>query len=290
MSPKRFLPLTALAFLASLTPPARAFVTFSSFGPDHSYFDASITQNSSYDYGLYFTPAKTITLGSITFPIQIFNSPHGISFTVQLQANSATDTPGTSLATFNVPYAAAAGRGGLVTVTQPTPDVTLTAGVTYWLRNTVNSTSGAQAGNWYMNPIGLRNNYLWSSDHGATWQRFTPNNLSGAFEVAGYVPADVNDDGLINRDDYAALDRFAAKHPLTSTRATGDLNTDGLLDAADYAVLDTAYAAFVPQDAQSFIASHAARFGDDYLTSVPEPISLSLLLPALALKRRRPSS
>ncbi|HZZ44414.1 MAG TPA: autotransporter-associated beta strand repeat-containing protein [Tepidisphaeraceae bacterium] len=94
---------------------------------------------------------------------------------------------------------------------------------------------------------------------------------------------DMNFDGKIDADDYALLDRDAAKNGLGSaaTWTTGDFNYDGLLTSADYMLIDKAFALQSGGLSPSFLAQREAEFGDAYVSqlvaSVPEPTSLSLI-------------
>jgi len=88
------------------------------------------------------------------------------------------------------------------------------------------------------------------------------------------LPGDANQNGRIDADDFAAIDRGGARH-LTGW-SNGDFNDDGTVNAADYTII---YNSFVTQNgyAPSFMPSFA----------VPEPSLAMLALPALAVLARR---
>ena len=88
---------------------------------------------------------------------------------------------------------------------------------------------------------------------------------------------DGNLDGIINFDDYAAMDAAFFNQIPNLGWATGDINFDGVINFDDYAVVDQA---FFNQGAP---LSHAE------LSTVPEPAALTLLYATalLALAARR---
>jgi hypothetical protein len=105
------------------------------------------------------------------------------------------------------------------------------------------------------------------------------------------IPGDATGDMLIDRDDYAAVDRGFAKH--LGGWYNGDFNADGSVTAADYLILDTAYAGTYGVS-PDLLAARAAQFGNDYVEGltgvVPEPSFIATLFPVLAAfshRRRR---
>jgi hypothetical protein len=104
---------------------------------------------------------------------------------------------------------------------------------------------------------------------------------------------DLNADGRVNPDDYALLDRNAARG-LTGG-ANGDFNADGSINAEDYFLIDSAFGQLGNPLSPDFLALRASQFGQSYVAalvaSVPEPASLAaacgLALPALLTRRRR---
>jgi autotransporter-associated beta strand protein len=126
----------------------------------------------------------------------------------------------------------------------------------------------------------------------ATWGGQTADASSLLLKYTYY--GDANLDGVVNRDDFALVDRGAAKG--LAGWLNGDFDYDGVSCAApDYALMDKAFllngGALSPSD----LADRAARFGDAYVSgliaSVPEPASLATcalaLIPATC-RRRRP--
>ncbi|HZZ43721.1 MAG TPA: dockerin type I repeat-containing protein [Tepidisphaeraceae bacterium] len=110
--------------------------------------------------------------------------------------------------------------------------------------------------------------------------------------IRSLAPGDANHDGVINADDYALIDRGAAK-ALTGW-SNGDFNNDGVIDQNDYLLIDTSYLQQTPSAAASLLASRDAQFGDAYVSelvaAVPEPIltaPLALLALTFANRRRR---
>lgn len=102
---------------------------------------------------------------------------------------------------------------------------------------------------------------------------------------------DANLDGKISSDDYALLDRGAAKG--LATWSFGDFNYDGVVNSADYLLIDTTYALQSGGSlSPSLLAQREAQFGQAYvstlLSSVPEPSMLgAVMLAAIPARRRR---
>jgi hypothetical protein len=113
---------------------------------------------------------------------------------------------------------------------------------------------------------------------------------AGAGQMLRAFAGDFNSDGRINADDYAIMDRGAAKN--LTDGADGDLNADGSINASDYLLIDSANAQLNGPLSPSFLATRESEFGDAYVTTllanVPEPTSLlaACALPLLRRKRR----
>ncbi|HZZ45153.1 MAG TPA: dockerin type I repeat-containing protein [Tepidisphaeraceae bacterium] len=273
--------------------PASATVVYSDLGPNNAYDTTSFqTLSQPYDYAVSFVPTKTVSLASITLPLIVVGSPQVNAITLTLlTTNPSTGLPvltaqSPSFTISNlINYSQNDGNGALYTVT-PTSLISLTAGQTYWILAT--APSGTEDG-WFDNYTRLRDNYLWTSDNGASWQKYTPENISGGMTITGYLPGDLNDDGVINSDDFALIDRGFAKH-LTGY-SNGDLNFDGVVNSQDYLLLDTDYLHQAsPSAAAQLLSDRESQFGPAYvsslLTSLPEPATLTLLTLFPLLRRR----
>lgn len=85
------------------------------------------------------------------------------------------------------------------------------------------------------------------------------------------LPGDANQDGVVNADDYALIDRGKAKG--LSGWSNGDFNGDGLVNASDYQIIDQTY---------------ATEHGLAPAVNVPEPgITMLTLGVMLTVSRRR---
>jgi hypothetical protein len=116
---------------------------------------------------------------------------------------------------------------------------------------------------------------------------------SGAFLLipltAAATPGDANRDGRVDGDDYALLDRGAARG--LGGWENGDFNGDGAVDGADYLVIDRAYAAQGGTLSAGVLAEREARFGAGYVQAVgiPEPggaLAVAGIWAGLAGRRR----
>jgi hypothetical protein len=115
------------------------------------------------------------------------------------------------------------------------------------------------------------------------------------------LPGDANEDGQIDPDDYALIDRGFARYQLgtippgLASWRDGDFNRDGVVNSQDYLLIDQSFAASQPPSPH-FLAARAAEFGDAYVNalhlSIPEPTSLlaacGLVLPLLSRRRQNP--
>ena len=106
---------------------------------------------------------------------------------------------------------------------------------------------------------------------------------------------DANDDGVVNRDDFALIDRG---HALGLTGfANGDFNGDRIIDAADYLLIDKAFTGRLgPRQAAEFLQERRQRFGDEYAlqlaAALPEPGNAGIIIATAlqaALARRKHS-
>lgn len=144
-----------------------------------------------------------------------------------------------------------------------------------------------------------------SSNFTDTAQRLRTSNAADPNHGLGYLDdgtskltvmytwyGDANLDGTVNGDDYALLDRAAAKG-LGASWVNGDFNFDGSIDAADYLAIDTSYGKITGQLPEPLLAAREAQFGAQYvaelIAAVPEPASLGVLmtLVPVCLGRRR---
>ncbi|HZZ42464.1 MAG TPA: dockerin type I domain-containing protein [Tepidisphaeraceae bacterium] len=109
---------------------------------------------------------------------------------------------------------------------------------------------------------------------GTTWSDILP------------LYGDTNDDGKINADDYALIDRGLSRYqsgaiaPGAAVWTDGDFNGDGAVTAADYMIIDQALLNQGGTLSPSLLAEREAEFGAGYvsaLTAVPEPASLGLI-------------
>jgi hypothetical protein len=112
----------------------------------------------------------------------------------------------------------------------------------------------------------------------------------GNGQLLQFFAGDLNGDGRVNADDYAIMDRGAAKQ--LTDGADGDLNADGVINSQDYLLIDSAYAQLGGSLSPAFLAIRESEFGDAYVTtllaSVPEPTSLLACgIALLPLTRRR---
>jgi hypothetical protein len=86
------------------------------------------------------------------------------------------------------------------------------------------------------------------------------------------IKGDANDDGVLNADDYAAIDRGLALH--LDGWTNGDFNGDGIIDAGDYLVIDTEFGVEHGLSPE-MLSERQAEFGEGYVSSlvaaVPEP-------------------
>ncbi|HZZ43163.1 MAG TPA: autotransporter-associated beta strand repeat-containing protein [Tepidisphaeraceae bacterium] len=125
----------------------------------------------------------------------------------------------------------------------------------------------------------------------ATWsgQTVDASSILLKYTYAG----DANLDGKITADDYALIDRGAAKH--LSSWVYGDFNYDGVVNSADYMLIDKSFALQNGALSPDLLAQREAQFGDVYvsqlLSSIPEPsIGLGGLIAAASMfgsRRRR---
>lgn len=177
--------LVAVAACSIAAAAAQAAPLYTSLTPAGNYATGGAqTFYPSYEYGISFTPTATGKVDTIRVPLMSIGSgPSQMTLTLM---TSMDNHPGTALESWVVNPLVNYGvnpNGRMETVTSLTQP-TLEAGTQYWLKGT--AASGGTVG-WFQNAIGLRDNYLWTLDNGATWQKFTPNNLSGAFEVNAVV-------------------------------------------------------------------------------------------------------
>jgi hypothetical protein len=102
---------------------------------------------------------------------------------------------------------------------------------------------------------------------------------------------DANLDGVIDAEDYAALDAGAAVG--TGLWANGDFNDDGVVDRADYLAIDRSLLWQGGGMSAGLLADRTEEFGSDYVTElmdgvVPEPSMMGLIgIGALMSHRRR---
>lgn len=107
---------------------------------------------------------------------------------------------------------------------------------------------------------------------------------------------DANDDGFLNADDFALIDRGFARGMSDAHWTDGDFDYSGVIDSADYFLLDRTFGILNNSLSPALLAQREAQFGDAYvnqlIAAVPEPTALGLatpLLVALAAGRRRRS-
>jgi hypothetical protein len=110
----------------------------------------------------------------------------------------------------------------------------------------------------------------------------------GTGKLLKFFAGDFNSDGRVNGDDYARIDRGAARQ-LTGG-ANGDLNADGAINSEDYLLIDSAYAQLGAPLSPDFLAQREVQFGpayvSDLLAAVPEPAA-AFAIAVLPLTRRR---
>ncbi|HZZ44572.1 MAG TPA: dockerin type I repeat-containing protein [Tepidisphaeraceae bacterium] len=103
------------------------------------------------------------------------------------------------------------------------------------------------------------------------------------------LPGDATADGVVNADDYTAIDRGYANH-LTGF-SNGDFNSDGVINSADYMIIDSFYGQIHGGLSPDFLAERDSEFGDAYvqslLSSIPEPSLLAVCGLAFPLFTRR---
>jgi hypothetical protein len=180
--------LTALSSWGAVAAPI-----FSNFGPSQSYdttqglFVGNAFDGNNYAEGSTFTPSANTTFGSLSLALSCFTSSCSKTFTVSLNQDSGSDSPGTVIESFTRSGTLLGGLGAqnapLVFSSALLP--TLTSGGQYWV--TVSSDISNSIV-WNSNTTGDVSDQAISTDGGATW--FSPSGLTpGAYEVDSIATA-----------------------------------------------------------------------------------------------------
>jgi hypothetical protein len=235
-----------------------------------------------------FTPAQTVKLTTLDLVLGVSLSGSGPgTATVQLRLDN-NNTPGDLMESFTTsPVTSLTGELSTVASAKGT---TLAAGRAYWI-TAAQGPDATLGGGWFMAAST-------SGGFAVTAKRTPPDDWAEVDRFHGYatkvsgvveVPGDANEDGKINADDYALIDRGLRRH-LTGWN-NGDFNGDNTVSTADYLIIDAQLAKQVGLN-PDFLASREVAFGPDYaaalVAAVPEPASLTLAAAGLlGLRRRR---
>jgi len=140
---------------------------------------------NNYAEGSSFTPSATSTFGSLQIALSFFFVPLS-GFTVALNADSGSDTPGVAIESFSVSggLLGALGNNNSPLVLNTTGFHVLTTGTKYWI--TVSTADSGDSIVWNWNSTGDVSDQAISTDGSVSW--FSPSGLTpGAFEVESAV-------------------------------------------------------------------------------------------------------
>ena len=187
--------------LTPLTPPARAGVLYTNFGPSLSYniFSGNPVGNafdgSFYAEGSSFAPSVTSPFDAVLVALSCAtNCPARDSVTIALNSDNS-DQPGAALETFLVPGGSLGiiGNNNAPLVFNSVLRPQLIFGTRYWI--TVSSDLNDSV-SWNLNTTGNVSDQAISTDGGTIW--FSPSGITpGAFEVDGTVPEPGTATGIV---------------------------------------------------------------------------------------------
>jgi hypothetical protein len=191
--------LIAASFTLVATSARADQVTFSTLGPGGTYLDNdvvpiyNVTGVSNQDIANSFVPTISGDLSSISVAVALAGPPYDANFVLRLEANNPAGGPLFSAPLVTSPILTAtlpldASDTALTTFTYTGPEISLTAGTTYWLDLAPADTNSVLY--WDISNLPVTTQVYSSTDNDVSYQHFVAEPpFQGAFQVNVTQPA-----------------------------------------------------------------------------------------------------